>query len=374
MKIGILTQPLGHNYGGILQNFALQKTLSKLGYESVTITHYGLNKSARLKKSLYDITAFIKHIIKQIIRHPTRQVYQLPWDKRPYGEMIKFIKRYIKQTKFLPVISDKTISRYGIDTIIIGSDQVWRPRYNSIYLKYMFGHFSFQKCSPIIMSYAASFGCSNWEYSPEETAMAKQYLYKFKSISVREDSAINLCKDYLNTDATQVLDPTFLLAPEEYNKLITPEIMQEIPNEFVGVYILDMTIQKQLIVEQICKKLAKRPFYFGTINKKNRQYSPVEHWLASFAKSCFIITDSFHGTAFSINYRKPFVTIVNHDRGSARFTSLLKLFGLENRMIEEENHINVSKLANTPIDWNPINNILYTLHSKSLNFLQTNLA
>lgn len=371
MIIGILTQPLGHNYGGMLQNWALQRVLSDLGHEPITISHHGIKKSVRLRNDLYAVTAYV---VKHLIHHPSRKFNRLPWDSRPLGEMKRFVRTNIKRTKFIPCLSGRAIAEYGIKAIIIGSDQVWRPRYNKGYLNYMFGDITFGNDSPILLTYAASFGCGRWELSPEETAMAKRSIKKFRSISVREDSAVDMCRAHLDVTATHLLDPTLLLNPKDYNQLIPQKTLHETPTDQVGVYILDLTEQKKHIVEQICRLLGKRPYYFGAIDDRSGQSQSVEHWLASYDRSSFVITDSFHGTAFSINYRKPFISIINHDRGADRFISLLKLFGLEDRMIEESNPSDLSALIASPIDWDFVNKSLDDLRISSRSFLQDNLS
>lgn len=99
----------------------------------------------------------------------------------------------------------------------------------------------------------------------------------------------------------------------------------------------------------------------------------VEQWLKSFRDAEYVVTDSFHGTVFSIIFNKPFITIGNKSRGLARFTSLLSTFGLEHRLISSPNDID-SKLVSASIGWAPVNRIITKERQRSLNYLSRHLS
>ncbi len=112
---------------------------------------------------------------------------------------------------------------------------------------------------------------------------------------------------------------------------------------------------------------------FDIHDMDNYQYPPVEAWLKSFHDADFVVTDSFHGTVFSIIFNKPFIAISNKARGSARFLSLLKIFGLENRLVNDLAEVNVS-LLNASIDYGHVNEILASFRANSIDFIKNSLS
>lgn len=370
MKIGIITQPLGRNYGGMLQNWALQRVLLSMGHRPMTIIYQGLPKKYRIYNYWRLIFAYF---VKQIIRHPRRNESMLPWETPPYSYMIKFVNTRIKKTNYIPIISSDTLKKRGLKTLILGSDQIWRPKYNEGFLDIMFCENIKPESQIKCIAYAASFGSEEWEFSKEETKIALRNIAKFSSISVREATAVNLCRDYLGREAIQVLDPTLLLSQDDYNALVNQQILNNIPDECIGVYFLDSNNQKLSIVENICDTIGNQAYYFGTKRKNGgSEYQGIEEWLASFNKCKFIITDSFHGMVFSIIYHKPFIAIANIKRGVDRFQSLLSLFNLNNRLMFEGDKIDKDSMLEN-IDWIVIDEKLRKLKSQSLSFLEQNL-
>lgn len=366
MKIGILTQPLGHNYGGILQNFALQKFLESMGLGVLTLSYFG-----RPQNVYIEVRDTVTYLIKHAIFHPTRKENKLPTDN-PNLHLLRFTWRKLKITSETP--NAETANKYNLDCFIVGSDQVWRPIYNGSRLPLMFGAFLPDSCGIPVVAYAASFGVGEWEYSPEQTEMARREIRRFKAVSVREASGVDLCREYLGVEAKHVLDPTLLLGPSDYMKLVPQKTLSKTPKGCVGVYILDITEEKRKIVETVCRTLGKRAVYFGCRPEGKTKMPSVESWLAHFANSSFIITDSFHGTAFSINFQRPFLSIVNPDRGADRFTSLLDSVGLSNLLISETTAPEaIEALAKTSINWLAVSTRLSNLRAEARDFLEKSL-
>lgn len=365
MRIGILTQPLGHNYGGILQNFALQRVLVEMGHNVLTFDFSALFHEKRsLKRDTLDICSYV---FKHAVFHPTRKYNRLPWQ-----DDLKFMKNFVR--KNIPLFSCLKSPDEGkpkFDAYMVGSDQVWRPIYNGKALKWMYCDFLPEDSRLPLVAYAASFGVGEWEYTPEQTEMARRNIRRFKAVSVREASGIKLCREHLGVEAVHVLDPTLLLNPTDYMALVPKRTLVKVPEGCVGVYILDLTDRKREIVETVCRVLGKRPVYFGCRPEGKTKFPSVENWLAHFERSSFIITDSFHGTAFSINFRRPFISIANPARGADRFTSLLDSVGLQERLISEDGTMSVfGALARRSIDWSAVNNRLNALRKHSMEFLE----
>lgn len=369
MKIGIVTQPLGRNYGGILQNWALQQVLIKIGHRPVTILYQGIPCRKKYYNHLRSILAFI---VKNAILHPRRGETLLPWQSPPYSNLKRFVSRRIKQTAFMSDVSSAELKKNNIQTVILGSDQIWRPAYNVGYLDIMFCKDIALQTNIKCFTYAASFGTDDWEFTAEETMMAQSNIKKFASISVRERSGIDLCKRYLDADATQVLDPTLLLSKNEYNLLVKGRRKDPLPTGFVGVYLLDVTPEKKKIVEFVSRLLGMTPIYFGIKDAKTNEYQSVEDWLSAFEKSSFIITDSFHGTVFSLIYHRPFLSIANIQRGKERFDSLLSMVNLTDRIVTNYKELREDSIKSV-IDWTIVDNLINNYRTQSVSYLVSNI-
>ena len=357
MKIGIFTQPLKNNYGGILQNYALQQVLINLGYDPVTID-YCPHRS------------FMRYLLSQC---KTLLFLFIPYKRRPFSKYLKvgeqnpimseFVSNHILTTEKLKKITQKIVRKNKFQVVISGSDQVWRPRYN-VNLKYSF--LSFVKSSSVKkIAYAASFGVDEWEFSGAQTVMCSKLAKRFNAISVRETSAVSLCKRYLKVDAIEVLDPTLLLNKERYSSLC-----EKIPVEtshFMLVYILDLTDAKRIFIETLANE---KNLDLRFCSAESNVTISVEQWLSNFRDADYVVTDSFHGTVFSIIFRKQFLSIANSRRGADRFVSLLTKFNLQNRMIVEDSFV-ISD--DTPIPWDEVSKELNEERKKSLRFLTSNI-
>ena len=337
MKIGILTLPLHTNYGGILQAYALQTVLERMGH-NVEV----LNKSQRKRLPAKWGLVFLKRVIKKYVLGRKVRVFAEFYHNKYYPIMSKntqpFIEKYIKQ-RLLPSL--KVIERKDYDAIVVGSDQVWRP----CCFRPMWGasmeqaFLDFSKLWNVRrIAYAASFGSDLWEYNSQETEECKKLAKLFSIISVREQSGVSLCKDYLSADAVVVPDPTMLLSKDDYIKLIESSNVPQSAGNLL-CYVLDETPEKRDLVELVSKEKNLRPFrvnskiedHFAPVEE--RVQPPVEQWLRGFYDADFVVTDSFHACVFSIIFEKPFIVYGNVSRGMARFESLLSLFGLECNLI-----------------------------------------
>lgn len=368
MKIGILTQMLWGNYGGILQNYALQTVLKRLGHNPLTVNYYFSNR-----RVLEGVIAWCKYFIKRVLcmkapefapRSLTSVIYE------HNDGIVQFCRRYINET--FPMRGGRLKARIynNFDAYIVGSDQTWRPAYNwGDRLYYMYLDFVEDNDSVKKIAYAASFGVDNWEYSQEQTNKCKELIKKFDAISVREASGIDLCREYLNVESQHVLDPTLLLSADDYRSLIENKGEKYNCDGEVCAYILDMTPEKEKLIQNFCDKNKLRWYLVGE-QLKNGDVSSIESWLAGFDKAKYVITDSFHGSVFSIIFNKPFVSIGNDARGMSRFNSLLGIFHLKDRLVSENDELSIITSPN----WEAVNAILSEWQEKSINFLKTNLS
>lgn len=372
MKVAILTLPLGHNYGGILQAYALSTILKESGHDVSILDR-------RAKPIPYHRQA------KQALRS-IREKLRL-WTNPPsappscllsqdFENLKRFIRMHLPLTEELK--SSHTLRRHyrskQYEFLLIGSDQVWRPRYAPNLLE-NFG--SFLDSTDARGSYAASFGVSHWELSSGETQLCRELLKRFGGISVRESSGIDLCKQHFRIDAEHHVDPTLLLTNRKYSQLLTGEYSRF--TDAVANYILDETPFTRFISSRVARYLGKREESFfpwmapaaGDL-LRTRVHPHVEDWLMLFRDASFIITDSFHGCVFSIIFNKPFLALGNIRRGLARFKSLLAQLDLENHLIL--GHELELSHALADVKWDKVNEIISQERERSIEYLSKILA
>ena len=370
MRIGILTLPLRTNYGGILQAYALQTVLERMGHDVCLIE----KKRQPLRLPLWKAPlSYGKRIIKNLTGHP----YPICFEQKINREeplvrqnTDKFVNKYIKR-RFVDDFSE--IGKDDFDAIVVGSDQVWRPKYFIDGIENAYLTFA-KEWNIRRIAYAASFGTDKWEYSSEQTTSCRRLLKNFDAVSVRESSAVTLCREHLGVDVKRVLDPTMLLSTNDYMKLFdangTPK-----SNGNLLCYIIDKTPEKMSFVNKIAQERGLIPF---RVNSKvenliaplqERIQPPVEQWLRGFYDADFVVTDSFHACVFSILFNKPFFVLGNEKRGLSRFSSLLGMFGMENLLVTNKD---LNEKQND-IDWARVMSLLAEEKKKAINFLNENL-
>lgn len=308
MKIGILTLPFNNNYGGLLQCFALQHFLKEEGHEVYIIKHH-IRKPKTFKSKVNDV---VKIIIGKKRKY-----------KRQIAFMLQFEKLHFKETYPIYCTEEyKNLKRYNFDTLIVGSDQVWRFQYTKESFSEYF--FDFAKEWKIKrLAFAASFGIDTWDLNASDTKKLQNLCKLFNKISVRELTGVKLCKENLHCDSIHLLDPTFLLSADEYRLLYDNKTLKD--DNTLAVYLLDTTPSKIDAVKKIAQQMQLNPIYIGK-NPQNNIFNRVEDWLKGIDNSNLVITDSFHGVVFSIIFNKPFVLIMNEARGANRFISLFQTF------------------------------------------------
>lgn len=335
MKIGILTQPLHYNYGGIMQCWALQQVLLRLGHRPEMIYLEPCETPSRelvVRRSL----SFVKALIKKYLLGLDRIYLQSPLFPR-YNPAIfafadnRFVNR-IRKTKAYGCDADidQVVQRRGYDAFIVGSDQVWREEYSPNILTYFLDFLPENDERPRV-AYAASFGKDKDYISSDKMPDCRRLLARFDAVSVRENKGIDIVRhDLGRQQVTKTLDPTLLLTASDYEKLILPADRRDVP--YIASYILDTSDEKNGLLAKIS---ATKNLSVSNINiEVNPEGMPtVSQWLANFADADFVVTDSFHGCVFSIIFGKPFIAIANAERGLDRFVSLLSEFDLTDRLI-----------------------------------------
>ncbi len=373
MNIGILTQPLELNYGGILQAFALQKTLEHMGFSAFIIDHH--------KKDIYP--SFSKHLLNffnrvylRFVKKKDVSVFWNPSIKASdfaviSSSLLAFKNRNLSCTRTVDTRDLKQIDdEYQFDAYVVGSDQVWFwswcPR----------SFLDFVKRDVVRLFYAASTGNKSFYDDEKIKQQCIDLVPLFSGISVRERYLVNKVSSILSRNVEFVLDPTLLLCEDDYIKSINFIPSKE---NYVLFYILDMSLEKKKIINN-CAEYFSLPLKNAGPNGKyvrkrnvdlnNCTYPSMDSWISNFKQASFIVTDSFHGVCFSIIFKKNFLVIGNKFRGIERFNSLLNLFHLEKRMYRVDLLLSILK---ENINYVEVQSIIDKMKETSMKFLQKHL-
>ena len=361
MRIGIITQPLYNNYGGILQNWALQQILRKLGH-----TPYTIRVRTDSDDPLWAIRWLIHDVrcLKDRLRGlDTKFINPIGYYDSPQFAFRRFVSQSIVRTRRYASPPMKAVSDYRLDAVITGSDQVWRPKYNRHIEDQFLGFVKDSRMRKV--AYAASFGAADWEYDSSLEETCRPLAQQIHAVSVREQSALELCRRHLGIEAEWVLDPTLLLTHTDYDSICLP---RQIAEPYVFAYILDDNDILHRQIEAEAKRRGCRLVYKqadGDVEKGDS----IELWLSLIAHADVVFTNSFHGTAFSMIFQRQFVTFVHNGRGSARFDTLRADFPIAHRIIEMG-----EALPQTDVDYNAVNAVIDRERLRSTDWLRHALA
>lgn len=294
--------------------------------------------------------------------------------ERPYPNYA--IAQYAKDKSELYQFND------NCDIFILGSDQIWN---NCLYHSFgEFADFKWVNNNKRKIAYATSFGADYITGTEEDRLMLKEGLERFDAISVREKSAVKLLKDSFGVEGAWVLDPVFLCDKEKYMDLAKlGGMIEQSKKQYFFSYMLDITEEKAELIKLISEK-NNLPVITATDAAKNIEDEQkkwditlesnvyVEEWLAHIICCEAMITDSFHGVCMAIIFHKPFIVIVNSDRGATRFYSLLETLHLENRLFESVKKAaeHLELLKEDSIIWDTVDSILAKEKECSLNWLE----
>ena len=362
MKIGILTFQNAHNWGASLQALALKTYLEKQGYD-VKIINY-INEEIeknykRREKVKFKFSGPIS--ILKYIYHNIQSCYSAKQMAEKWDNFNEFISQYLLD-KDKQIYTKEDVKNSDFDIIICGSDQIWNPKLtnglDSIY--FADGNIKSKK-----IAYAASMGIKKLEEDDEN--LFKQYLNNFDRISVREEDLQKYIKELTNKNVTKVVDPTLLLDQEDYLMIeVIPKekdylLLYELVPDYKMMKIAKK-IAKQRNLKIVCleyKKDIKKCFY-----KQLANVGPAE-FIGLLHNAKFVVTNSFHGTVFSILFEKEFYTIPINKMNS-RIENLLNICELENRCIKGEGEIDLTSKIDFKIAKKNINDN----RSASIEFLK----
>ena len=341
-KVGIVGWWYNLNYGGTLTYYALNYAVKKLGYSVLMV-----------KRS------------SNIDTIPNENTVPMKFAKKHYN-----CSRYYTARELHWI-------NYSCHAFISGSDQLWNP-YLEAYTGSEF-FLSFVNRHNLKLSYASSFGNVD-TLLQNYVDKYKPFLKRFNGISVREDYAVDLCKQYLDVDAVQVCDPIFLCDIEEYKK-IGEKSKLKFSERFLLNFLLDPDEEKIKACRFVQKKLGIENYENFTdlqnVEEKERNFqgenvhinAEIEDFVKAYSCAEFVITDSFHGTCLAVIFNKPFISIGNHERGIKRFISLLKWLGLKERLVFAPAEINLRLELLESIDFTEVNRVIEESQKKGYEWL-----
>lgn len=380
MKIGVITIEQVGNYGAELQCYATQKVLQNIGCDA-EIIDYCYYKDYRYKDSKMSepfvpmtFKERIFYVLKYRIVNRFVDKFLLLFNSNIARRNSRFAAFHAENTKMsrrylsMPELYEASMD---YDVFVTGSDQVWNPGAQSSIEPYFL---TFAPDNTKKISFAASFGISEIDSCLRERY--KEYLSRYDFISVREQNACDMVKQLVGKDAECVLDPTLLLNKDEWMQVAKQ--YDNIPERYVLLY----TLQESLAVLNLAKRIAKekgitvlritkRAYFISRIDGicDISDAGPAE-FISLIAGADYIVTDSFHGTAFSVTFGIPFLTVVSpKNNNNSRMESLLSVVGLSERLITDDCDME-SVEYEVPIDIKAVCLKVEAARNKSIDFLK----
>ncbi|MCY1275671.1 Polysaccharide pyruvyl transferase [compost metagenome] len=365
MKIGLITIHHANSYGGTLQALATQEILKEYG--EVKIIDY---KNNELKKTLFVVRAGRKP--RDVLRM-AKDIARLI----PRSRLVKKFKTFISENYDLTTEckNSQELRELGekFDILVCGSDQIWNPKILGEFdANYMLG---FAK-GPKKVSLSSSAG--SYVYPPQEQAKVRDLLADFACISVREsDTAQRLKEITRRSDISNTIDPTLMLTKEQWLNLIDPtKTIVSGAERYALTYTLKKNRHTKNIIKQISESLGVKiiaidqdPYLGYPAHAHIMDACPAEY-ISLFANASFVITNSFHGTAFSTNFKIPFITI-EPESGANRVSGLLKALGLEERFISENSDL--ERIIKTMPDFEKAHDALNKLRQTTRNYIKNSI-
>lgn len=375
--VGIATIHAINNFGSLLQAFATQVVVERIGYKTSIINYKYPNEyhlSEYKKKSPYAICKQNFAMRLKLALYARTCMKRNAQRKQMLFQRER--ERLLVETSLYSTMQSLRDCPPKFDIYLTGSDQVWNPRYmcgdNTYFLDFI-------KDVPKI-AFSASFGTTS--LTEEEKGYIRPLLNQYSSISLREQSGVTMVEDICGKESQCTCDPTLLLTGEEWGNIFDDEPI--IKGDYILCYILTYTANPYpyatKLIKHIQKHLNKKVvildetgrYWLDFKYQSFRSYGPREI-INLFKNASFIISSSFHGAAFSVNFQKDFYSLFPKGVKDERQESLLKLIGAENRFIHVGDPLpspSTLKIQN----WESISEKLNTYRQHSINYLTSALA
>ncbi len=346
--IGIVGWWFSSNYGSILTYYSLCSVLQDMGLKPLLV--------------------------------PITKVDGLPWEPETQ-QAINFLKKHFligRERSFSQMFEFNQLC----DSFMLGSDQLWVPVYYQ-FLGYTF-FLDFVEKDKKKIAFSTSLGRNDFETDEETLATTVDFLNRFDAISVREKNGVQICRKRFGLQVDQVFDPVFLCGRERYEAL-ADQVSDERPARYLLCYILDPTPEKEAAAVAIAEReqleiltipgMRESQLFDGKwqAGKLLRGIS-VEQFLYYIRHADYLLTDSHHGTCFGIIFHRPYVAIVNSDRGGARFQTVASVLGLTDRLVEKPGSALHGGRYRRPIDYDQVDALLKTEKERAMEWLRDALA
>lgn len=391
MKVGILTYARTNNYGATLQCFALDKYIRSLGHETIilNVPLTDLSGTNVRKPFYFKALGLPKKILKKVYRKiatqksPSVDDYEIRYQLTPEQKQKeqKYSDQNMKlfdefRAKYMPNLTQEYLTAEDLkknypdaDAFVVGSDQVWNV--NICLSQYPIFFLEFVRPNNKRIAYAACMGGdSNFMFESKQKAHVKELLSKFDSILVRNEMAVNICRNNFGIVPQQVLDPTFLI--DDYNELLAESKVNASGSLFVDKFVIN-DVWMDVVREIASRKKLNIRMDRCLIEIKDVPFNPVcrvQDWLGILNTADMIFTDSFHCSVFCILFRKQFVVAPSYKGGEGRMVDLLKKLGLEDRFYANpQDLINNFDVWNKPINYDEVHNKIKTLRKESREYL-----
>lgn len=355
MKVGILTFHNAHNYGAVLQCFALQHYLKNIGH-SVEIIDY--------RPEFYREQYQPHTLVSCLRKNPWGMLKNIFYSYYLFNKRCKSFDDFInKKLNLSKEVAGSEIPKY-YQAYIVGSDQIWNPAITNGFKDVYFCNFHFDKGISKYIAYAPSMELS--KLSLEENDFLKVNLKRMDALSVREQSLIPVLESLSNKKVELVCDPTFLLDAEQWKSFIKQKSSKK---PYVVLYQVRDDPAASELASRIASQINGEVVCLTARIDKNY---PVAYQTASpldfvnyIANAEYVVTTSFHGTAFSLIFNVPFYTLLLGDNFDSRSSSLLKMLGLEDRLVFPGNRVKIE-----PVDFTLCNEKVREFISKSKKYLE----
>ena len=357
MKLSCLTFHDSLNYGAVLQTYALQTFLTGMGHDYEVINYstpekrkhdslLGRNREQSLPLYLYKLA-------------------HIPQNYYKARKFRRFSDTYLHVTPRFYTMEEMREYAAGRDAILVGSDQVWNASMVREDPAYFLKFTEREKK----LSYAASLGIS--KVTDHQREFYQDMLADFDHIAVREDSGARLVGEMTGKKAQVVLDPSLLLTKEEWTAICPPP-----PKDpYIFVYLTEHNPPAQAFLRKLKQqtglpvRYVTRGYVSALRDGATRVPSP-EEWVTQIMHAAYVVTSSFHGTAFAVNFRRNFFTFVNGTATQSRQKDFLRSMGLESRL----NPSLEGAIPETPPDFSSVDAVLAEKRAEARSYLETALA
>lgn len=360
-KASIITLHYIRNYGSVLQTYATQKKFELMGFETQVIDYMRPNaeESAMIKDGIAT-KGFTGNPIKKVLFTLVKRIES----KKRNRVCIDFLNQHVKLTRKYADYDDLKKNPPESDIYVTGSDQTWNSEYNGGVLPAYYLDFAPEGKKRI--GYSVSIGMDM--IPKEEETETEQYIKKYDAISVREASAEKIIRSFGYQNVEHILDPTLVLNKKDWEPLIAPRMIND---RYIIIYRLNTNPEMEAYAKRLAErtgcKIVRMSYYLNHYKEQGKMiYTPtVEQFLSLIKYADYVITDSFHCTAFSLNFNKTFF-IFYPGKYNTRIQSVLELTGTTDRVVTSLNQ-EIGK-----IDFDHVEEVLNRERQNATDFIQRN--